>query len=145
MSQRVKGQEVRVTLTSPFGVETSLTDVQSCEITFLREILTEQYLNETTDRKDDIFKGVSGHMDIHVEDQNVFRFIQGINDRSKRRTAADGVYNVIATLSLPNGDRPRVLLENVFFGEVPINTASREEYVSVTISFECSDGRWIFS
>ncbi len=144
MAQRIKGQEVRVVFTSPVGQETSLTDITSFEVEPQMEILSEGYLGESTERKDDIFKGARGRMEVHLESQDYFRFVQRIIDRSQRRTPADGVFSVIATLSFPNGQRPRVLLENVFFGAPPINVASREDYISGTVEFECSGVRFLF-
>ena len=144
MAQRIKGQEVRVVFTSPAGTETSLTDITSFEVEPQMEILSEGYLGETTERKDDIFKGVHGRMELHLESQDYFRFVQRIIDRSQRRSPADGRFNVIATLSFPNGQRPRVLLEDVYFGAPPISVGGREEYVSATVEFECSSVRYLF-
>lgn len=133
-----------MTVAGPSGTETALSDVVSSEIVFQREILTEAFLGETTDRKDDIFKGIEGNLEVQIESQDVFRFIQRINDRSKRRTPADEVFNIVTTLQMPNGQRPRVLLENCFFGEVNMNTGGRQEYVTLRIPFGCSDGRFLF-
>lgn len=144
MAQRIKGQEVRVIFSSPAGAETSLTDISSFEVEPLMEILSEGYLGETTERKDDIFKGARGRMEIHLETQEYFRFVQRVIDRSQRRTPADGVFSVVATLSFPNGQRPRVLLENVFFGPPPMNVASREDYITAQVEFECSGVRYLF-
>jgi hypothetical protein len=144
MAQRIKGQEVRIIFTSPVGVETSLTDITSFEVEPQLEILSEGYLGETTERKDDIFKGVRGRAELHLESQEYFQFVQRVLDRSQRRTAADGKFNVVATLSFPNGQRPRVLLDDVFFGPPPVNVSSREDYVSATVEFECSFVRFLF-
>lgn len=144
MAQRVKGQEVRIIFTSPAGQETSLSDITSFEVEPQLEILSEGYLGETTERKDDIFKGARGRAEIHLESQDYFRFVQRVIDRSQRRAPSDGRFNVLATLSFPNGERPRVLLEDVFFGPPPMNVSSREDYVSATVEFECSNVRYLF-
>lgn len=146
MAQRIKGQEVRVTVTSPIGTEESIGagGVSSFELEFKTEILSEGYLGETTERKDDIFRGVSGRMEIHLERQAYLRFIQRVTDRSQRRTAADARFNVLVSLQFPNGERPRVLLDDVFFGPLPVNVGARDEYVSATVEFECAQGRFLF-
>jgi len=146
MSQRIKGQEVRVTMVSPTGNVESIGSggVSSFELEFKTEILSEGYLGETTERKDDIFKGVSGRMEFHLDRQSYFRFVQQVTDRSQRRSPAGARFNVLVAMSFPNGERPRVLLEDVFFGPLPVNVGGRDEYVSATVEFECSQGRFLF-
>lgn len=145
MSQRIKGQEVRVTMISPAGTEESIGSggVSSFELEFKTEILSEGYLGETTERKDDIFRGVGGRMEFHLDRQSYFQFVQRVTDRSQRRTPADARFNVLASLTFPNGQRPRILLEDVFFGPLPINVGGRDEYVSATVEFECAQGRFL--
>ena len=58
MAQRIKGQEVTLDVVSPGGREETLTDQVSASITFQFDILKQRLLGETTDRKDDIFRGV---------------------------------------------------------------------------------------
>lgn len=146
MSQRIKGQEVRVTMVAPTGTVEAIGSggVSSFELEFKTEILSEGYLGETTERKDDIFKGVSGRMEIHLDRQSYFRFVQAVTDRSQRRSAAEARFNVLTSLTFPNGERPRVLLEDIFFGPLPVNVGGRDEYVAATIEFECSQGRFLF-
>lgn len=144
MAQRIKGQEVRVVMVAPSGTVTSLSDVQNLEIEPQTEILSEGYLGESTERKDDIFKGARGKMDVHLEQQAYFRFVQEVIERSQRRTPAAARFNIICTLAFPNGDRPRVLLEDVFFGSNPLSVGGREEYVSASVEFECSNIRFLF-
>lgn len=144
MAQRIKGQEVRVVMVAPSGTVTALSDVQSLEVEVKTEILSEGYLGETTERKDDIFKGASGKMEVHLETEDYFRFVREVVDRSQRRTPAAARFNIICTLAFPNGDRPRVLLEDIFFGAAPLNIGSREEYVSASVEFECSNIRFLF-
>jgi hypothetical protein len=146
MAQRIKGQEVRVTVTGPAGNEESIGSggIASFEIEFKTEILSEGYLGETTERKDDIFKGVGGRMTLHLDRQSYFSFVQRVTDRSQRRTASSARFNVLASLQFPNGQRPRVLLEDVFFGPLPVNVGGRDEYVEASIEFECAQGRVLF-
>jgi hypothetical protein len=147
MAQRVKGQEVRITLTSPDGTEDSVGQggISSAEIEFKTEVLSEGYLGEATERKDDIFRGVSGRLEFHLDRQSWFSLVDKIVARSQRRDATSGtaVFNVILTLSFPSGERPRVLLENVFFGPLPTRIGGRDEYVTASIDFECSGGRFL--
>ncbi len=144
MAQRIKGQEVRVIMVSPAGLETSLSDVQSFEVEPMMEVLSEGYLGETTERKDDIFKGCRGTMEINLEQTAYFEFIDGVVLRSQRRTPASARYNVMATMDFPNGTSVRVLMENIFFGAPPVTIGSREDYVTVSLEFECSEVKYLF-
>lgn len=147
MTQRAKGQEVRVVLVAPTGTVNALGEggVASIEFEFMQEILSEAYLGETTERKDDIFKGTRGNLEAHLANQDYFRFVDAVIARSQRRTPADATFNIFASIQLANGQRPRVLLEDIFFGALPINVGARDEYVTVSIDFECAQGRFLYA
>lgn len=146
MAQRIKGQEVRLTMTSPTGTVDSIGQggVKSFDIEFKTKILDEGYLGETTNRKDDIFEGVSGRLEAHLDRQAYFQLVQQVIDRAQRRLPADARFNMIATLQFPNGNRPRILIEDVFFGPMPLNAGSRDEFVTVNLEFEAAGGRILF-
>lgn len=143
MAQRIKGQETRIIATGPNGTITGLSDVVSFNYEPLMEILSQGLLGETTERKDDIFKGVRGKMEVQLETQDYLRFIQAVVDRSQRRTPGV-VFNLQTTLNFPNGERPRVLFEDVFFGPQPVDISSREDYVTASLDFECSNLRVLY-
>lgn len=138
MAQRIKGQEVEVLIVVDGVPQTSLFDIKSFQIAFKQEIKTEGYLGETSDRRDSIFSGVSGSFEAHVETAEFFTFYQAVIDKARRRTPGTQV-NIKATLNFPNGDRPRVLIPDVEFGELPLNFGSRSDYGSVSISFEAME------
>ena len=144
MSQRLKGQEVTITFNGPDGLEEGLTNVQNFEAEFQEEILTEAYLGETTNQRDDIFNGVSGSAELHIQSSAYFRFVDRVKARSQRRTPASGVFNILARMAFPNGETVRMLFEDVFFGPLPVRVSGRGEYVQVRITFETNDGRFLF-
>lgn len=141
MTTRVKGQEVRVTWTAPGGTVGSLQNVQSFDLELQLEILSEGYLGETTEQKDDIFKGVRGRMEVHLSDPRFFDFARMMKERSQRRLPG-AVFTATGVFEFPDGTRKRALIENAFFGPLPINTAGRDEYVAATIEFEAGDVRF---
>src|SRR6185295_7931744 len=99
--------------------QATITDIRSFEVAAQLEILREGYLGETTDRRDEIYRGVRGRMEIHFENGDVFNLMRGVVDRARRRnqTAIDEVINIKATLNFPGGGRPIVLIRDAFFGE----------------------------
>ena len=136
--QRIKGQEVEVILVVDGKAQDTITDVRSFEIGLKTELKEEGYLGEKTNRYDEIFNGVRGRMELNFENQDVFSLFTAVLDRAKRRTPGTQI-NVKATLNFPNGDRPRVLIPNVFFGEIPMNFGSRGDYGTVGLEFAAED------
>jgi len=140
--QRIKGQEVEVLMVVNGAAQDTITDVRSFEITLKTELLEEGYLGETTNRYDEIFKGISGKLDLHFENQDIFTFFQSVTDRARRREPGTKI-NIKATLNFPNGQRPRVAINDCFFGPFPISFGSRQDYGSTSIEFAASDFRVI--
>jgi hypothetical protein len=138
MSQRIKGQESEISMVVDGAVMSSTTTIRSLEIAAKTEIKEEGYLGETTNRYDEIFNGVRGHIEGHMETKQVFDIMMAIIDRARRRTPGVKI-NIKTTLNFPNGDRPRVLLQDCFFGEQPIGFGGRSEYLTFRFEFACSD------
>lgn len=136
--QRIKGQEVEVLIVANGTVQDTITDVRSFEIGLKLDVLQEGYLGEKTDRYDEIFRGVRGRMELHFENSDIFDLFKTIVDRAKRRTPGAQI-NIKASFAFPNGERPRVILKDVFFGEIPMSFGSRSDYGAVTLDFQGSD------
>jgi hypothetical protein len=141
MAQRIKGQEVALAFATPNGPAEGLEDVVSFEWELMMEILQEGYLGETADRFDDIYRGASGTMEMHMEQQAAFAFQQQVQDRAERRSPAAGVFNATASFAFPNGQRPRITFENIFFDAQAMRTTDRGSYVAVTVPWKCTRPR----
>ena len=139
MAQRIKGQEVNVSFAGPTGTVDGLADIRSFEWEFQLDTTAEGYLGESTERRDDIFRGATGSMEIHMEGGEFFDFVKTVLDRAARRAPAAGQFNITASFDFPNGDRRRVQFVDVFFGNIPGSAPGRDEYVTATISWECSE------
>jgi hypothetical protein len=138
MAQRLKGQETRLVVAGPNGVEDGLVDVQSFEAELDVEILEEAFLGEVANRFDDIFNGVGGNMEVQIESRAFVDFIGRVQDRAQRRLPADTKFVITSAFALPNGVRVRLVFEDVFFGPIPIRTPSRKEYTKMRIEWKCS-------
>jgi hypothetical protein len=138
VAQRIKGQEVEMLLVVNGVAQTTTTDVRSLEIAPKLEMLEEGYLGETTDRYDEIYKGIRGTVELHFENADVFAFFQSVVDRARRRTPGTTI-NFKAALNFPNGNRPVVMISDCYFGEFPINFGSRQDYGSIKMEFQASD------
>jgi len=137
-SQRIKGQETEVLILVDGSIVETVTDVRSFEVAAKLELKEEGYLGEATNRYDEIFNGVRGRMELHIENDDIFDLWSSIIDRAKRRQPGTQI-NIKSTLNFPNGDRPRILISDAFFGESPLNFASRGDYGTVGLEFSASD------
>lgn len=142
MAQRIKGQEVELLLVVNDVAQTTINTVRSFEFAFQNEILKEGYLGETTDRRDSLFRGVRGRMELHLENADIFTFFKAVVDKSRRRTPGTKI-NVKATLNFPNGQKVRVMIPDVEFGELPVNFGSRSDYGTTSLDFEASEANTI--
>jgi hypothetical protein len=139
MGTRLKGQETAVSFVSANGTEESVADVKSFDIQFDRDILSEGYLGQTTEQKDDIFKGVSGKLEFHVREAEFLDLVQRMNNATKRRLPGEQ-FEIVSTLTFPDGKRRRILVADAKFGGIPISIPSRDDYVSVTFDYAADDG-----
>lgn len=135
---RIRGHEVQLSVMVDGQRQDSLGLVRSLGITPLLEIQREEYLGETSMRRDEIFKGVSGKMEVHFEDVEVFTFARAVIDRARRQDPNVRI-NIKATFNFVDGGPALVLMNNCFFGEMPIGAASRTDYVTLALDFECED------
>ena len=138
MAQRIKGQEVSLRIFINNVEQVSMVDVRSFELSAQLELKTEGYLGETTNRRDEIYNGVRGRMELHFEDAGVFTFMRSVIDRARRRTPGTRI-DANATLSFPSGQKARVNFPDIFFGEIPTNFSSRSDYGAITVDFEAQD------
>ena len=137
MAKRIKGQEAEILIVKDGEVLDTISDIKSFEITFQLDQLSEGFLGQTTEQKDDVFKGVTGRMTLHTANDDVFDLIDAIVQKAQRRVPGKKI-NIKATLNYDNGDRPRVLLPDVSFGPIPLGFGSREAYGEVSLDFTSS-------
>lgn len=141
-SARLKGQEVSVIIIQDSVPLDAITDVRSFEFTFELEQKDDGYLGETTNRKDSVFKGITGRMELHTSNKKTFKLIQSAVDKARRRTPGVRI-NIKAAFNYPNGDRARITITDVEFGAFPVNASSRSDFVTVGVSFSASEARVI--
>lgn len=137
----IKGQETRFTLTSPGGLEESITKIKECTFTFDLETIQEQYLSETADQFDDIFRGVTVELTFDLTSAAVYKVVQRLIDRAQRRTPYSEKFSVMSSLQFPTGERLRMLFPNLKTGEVPTAFGGRDEYGEVKLTLKGSSYR----
>lgn len=141
---RIRGQEVSIRITRGNTPQASITAIKDFTIQLDLAQLDEGYLGETTNRKDDIFNGVSGSFTVHPEGQDILL----LNDFIKRRAQRDPStinqkVNCTARLTFPNGDTPRVLISDMKFGPIPLTVSGRDAYVTNGYTYSAEDAKLI--
>jgi hypothetical protein len=143
---RLKGQDVQIRLNLGRNILRTITAVDSFTFTYQFAILSKGYLGETTMRKDDIFNGIAGNLRFDQESQDALVLLDTIKRRAQRLPDVpvnETVINAAVTLSFPNGQRPRVAIRGLAFGDSSVEVSSRDAYVGTPLSFEAPDARVI--
>jgi hypothetical protein len=138
MATRLKGQEVEVLITAGSVPQTSITTIKSFEAEVDLELLKEGYLGQTTDQYDEVYHGIKGNMEMHVENRAILDLVRTLVNRSRRRVAGFTV-TIKASLNMPDGSRVMIVIANAFFGPVPITAGGRAEFVPVKLDFAAED------
>lgn len=141
-SYRVRGQEVSVQVVQNGKIVAELTDVKSFDVEFQLDVMKEGYLGEFTDRRDDMFKGISGKIEFHIENNAPFDFINAVVQRSQSRVKGTQ-FNVQSTINLPNGQVKRLLVNDIFFSSIPVNVSGRSDYVVYSLPYEAAEGKFL--
>lgn len=137
---RLRGDEVQLRITRNGVLLTTLTAVKSFEVTLKIEKKSEGYIGEGTQRKDMQYMGAAGSIVFHPESQEPLQLAFAVRDRASRRTAQGAIkVNAFFFANFPNGDRPRMSVNDMQFGDIPFNVAGREQYVAMTYDWEADD------
>lgn len=136
--QRIKGQEVQILIVRAGQLEDTLVDIQSFNLSVDTALLSVGYLGEKTNRKDYIFNGIKGDLQLHLHKSAWFDFVASVIAKAKRETP-DVEFNITGVMFFPNGEIKTMLIPDVAWGEIPHNVNSRGDYVSVRLQFEASD------
>ena len=139
-AQRLKGQEISCIIIQDSVPLEAITDIRSFEFSYELETKDDGFLGETTNRKDSVFKGISGRMELHTSNKSTFKLIAAAVDKARRRTPGTRI-NIKAAFNYPNGDRARITITDVEFGAFPINASSRTDFVTVGMTFVASEAR----
>jgi hypothetical protein len=140
MGQRIKGQEVEIVMLVDGQPRDNLTMARSMDITWKTEMLQEGYLGETTDRYDTIFKGISGKIEFNTDSPEIFNIIRLIVEKARRREPGTR-FNIKATLNYPSGQKARIIVPDVEFGELPISFGSRGDYGTFSLDYGASEAK----
>ena len=135
---RIKGQDVEVRFIENGQLLDTLTEIKDFEVEEMMEVIRESYLGQTTEAKDDVYKGCKFKMTLHVENADFLRFSTSIKNRARRRSPGT-VIKIQGKLKFPNGETPKFVIPDCFFDSIPMRAPKREDYVEVTYSGEAEE------
>lgn len=138
MEQRIKGQEVTITVVRGGVVESTLTDIKNFNIILNSEVKKQGYLGEKGSRTDDVFDSVDFDFEMHVHNTEWVKFASAIHKRQKRELP-DLQINIAGTFEYPNFETQAFILSDAKFGPIPIGVPDRKEYVNVKLQGSCDN------
>lgn len=138
VAQRIKGQEVAVSVIVDGALQVQIDTIQSAEIEFEQELLEEGYLAETADRVDSVFKLIRVNLTGHVNSGAYLELMDAIVARSQNRAGGAVRIDVVGSFAFPNGDFPSIVISDVYFENLPLNIGSRSEFVEFTLAGKAS-------
>lgn len=140
---RIRGQEVQIRLTRNGVLERTLTAIKSLIFTAKFNLLSEGFLGETTNRRDEIYQGCGVALEFAPESSDAWSLIDFVRTRASRRgDQAQFRINVAFVGNFPNGQRPRITIPDLKFGDMPISITGREAYVGQTLTAEADDFKY---
>lgn len=135
---RIKGQDVTILVSQDSVLLDSFQEISNFTFEDLLELISKGYLSQKTEKKDMIYKGVKGSMELDISTQDVFRFRNSVVNKAQRITP-DTQFNFSGVLGFPDGSTPTFAMNDVSFGGIPIEIGSRGDYVKMKLEFECSE------
>jgi len=137
---RVLGQQVSVTLVFPTRPIKELGPILSASFNYEAEIIEQGYLGERGNRYDEIYKGIRGKLDLHLDNPNWPDFVDQVVQRQQRLQTF--VINLNGVFRFSSGVNRRLLIPDISLGMIPIEVGSRTEYVKSGLDFAATFGRW---
>jgi hypothetical protein len=138
--QRIRGEQVQFRISKGGVLQRTLTAVKSMTFTALVDQIKRGYLGETTERVDEIYKGVTIDAAFDTETPDAWDLISAIRNRAvARQYDTTTIITCSFVGNFTGGVRRRITVPDVKSGNLPIMVSSREEYVGQTLSFAASD------
>jgi hypothetical protein len=139
-STRIRGQENATIIVVNNVPQLQTTDIKSCEFTFQLEVQKEGYLGEFTDRRDSIYRGITGKQEYHFENPSWMNIVQQAVQRAQRRTPGIQL-NTKSTINYSSGQKTRIVINDFSPGEIPITFSDRASFATLAFPFEAEDAQ----
>lgn len=138
VSQRILGQEISIAIIVDNALQTTIDSIKSAEIEFEQELIEEGYLGETSDRVDSVFKLIRVNITTDMNSADYLELADAIVARSQNRAGGVVRIDVVGSFAFPNGDFPSIVVNDVFFENLPITIGGRAELTEFSLSGKSS-------
>ena len=139
--KRILGSDSSMVMTGPNGMERGFGAVKSFEWTIEIEPTEEGYIGEITNRFGEVLGGYSGAFEFHFENANPIAFYERVTNRIKENSNEQ--FSFLSTFQFPDGVRQRVNFANIFFGNLPVVSGGKAEYVNGNVTWKGSSVRFL--
>ena len=134
---RVLGQQVSPVLVFPDRTITEFGPIMSASFNFVSEMPKQGYLGERFQRYDEVYMGIEGKLDGHMDNPKWFDFIFQLIRRQQRLTFFK--INLSAPFLFSTGATKRLVIPDISVMVGPLDVGGRAEYVKHSIDFGASE------
>ena len=135
---RLKGQETQIRLLRN-GAPTEVTNaILSFDMNDELEVLEEAYLGETESRYDNIYKGTTISMEVHMENQAAMDHRDEVVANAQRRDGAAARFDYAFVMTTPDGASKSYVMVDVKHGNIGFSDSARADYVTAKFEGSCS-------
>jgi hypothetical protein len=136
---RLRGQETFINLVVDGSIEQVWKALVDFTWTDDIEVQDEEFLGETSNRYDSIYKGTSFKASCQMESKAEQTLRRKIIEKAARRSGSAARFDITYTAALPNGEQILVILKDVSFGQIETGTSSRSDYTTMSFEGSCSE------
>jgi len=140
MTTRLAGQDTTIFIVVGGTPIDEITAITNFEFSWKFKGTSEEYVGETTPRKDDFFEGMSGKFEYHGETTAGMTLIQAFQARAQNRALSTKI-GVKSTLQFADGRAVINVPDIKMSGDITMSVPSRSDYVKFSISWEADIGR----
>ncbi len=137
-TQRLMGQDVEVFVVNGNTPLLDISDVKSLDITIRLDKKQEGFLGQTSDKFDTLYIGVNGKISFEMKNADAIDFAMAVKEKAQNRRSSK-IFSIRASYRFPDGSIRLGQMRDVSFGDIPINTGGRGEYVKMDLDFSASD------
>jgi len=136
----LRGDDIQIRLTRNGQLQRTIVDLKDGSITLKITKHFEGYIGRSSDSVDEQFNHVDVALNFHPSSQDALRLADDIKKRSQRQTAQDLlVINLIATLQFVDGSRPKIIVPDLKFGDIPLTFGGRDQYAVWSLDASAED------
>lgn len=137
-AEHLQGQDVQLTIKKDGKVLTTLSAIQSFEISVAVAAQELAFLGERGPRIDMTYGGVSFSFELRHRDSGFHTFVDAVKSTAQHRTP--GVrFSIQGSIAYPNGEMAKFLIQDVGFDGLPFSVGGQAEFVTSRISGKAQD------